>query len=830
LPEFDRGVLRAMTGPLAGLQVVDLSTTLTSATISGFLADFGADVITVEPPGGSPLRSQPAFPFWGRGKRSIALDLSASDDAAVARSLATRADVVIETFRPGVVERFGLGYDDLAPVNPRLVFASVTAFGRTGELAGAKGYEGLVMARLGGHDSMGVIIDRPGPAFCAVPYTAWSGAQSGLHGILAALVERERSGRGQRVDTTLIQGFAAHDTWNAMLGHIAKQYPQAFTQAGLADDGASVPNNSLFFRLLVALSADGRWLQFSQTTPRLFEAFMRVVGLDWMFDDPKWKTVPDFDDIDQRAEYYELLLAAVRAKTAAEWQDVFDREPDVWAEVFRHGSELLDHPQLQHDHAVLTVTDDALGSVRQPGAFVHLSTTPGVVDRPAPALDEHGDALRAEAAPAPSPVDAPLADAPLVDAPTTPPLEGVTVLELGTYYAAPYGATLLTDLGARVIKVEQLDGDPIRHIIPFPEVGGVKVLQGKESIAVDIHTDEGREIVYDLVRRADAILVSFRAGVVERLRLDPESLLTVNPDLVYLSAPGYGVDGPCGHRPAFAPTIGAGSGLAMRNIGESAPRGPNLDVDVVKPAALRVAQSAMGVGHADGFGALGVASALLLGLLGRARGAPGQALQTSMLRTMAHVLVEDMIEYDACPTRSTADIALHGLCARYRLYETGDGWVFLAAPATSEWDDLAAALAPHADLAGDPRFATEDARRSHDDALAAVLAEALRTRPADQWEADLLARDVGCLRVRRGAPDRQIFAEGGIGEEKGWITEVEHPVIGVHPRLAPLVDFSRSTTLVRPSALCGARTDAVLAELSYDTDRIDALRTAGVIL
>jgi crotonobetainyl-CoA:carnitine CoA-transferase CaiB-like acyl-CoA transferase len=808
-----------MSGPLAGLQVVDLSTTLTSATISGFLADAGADVVAVEPPGGSPLRAQPAFPFWGRGKRSIVLDLAASDDAAVARALAENADVVIETFRPGVVERFGLGYDDLAARNPRLVYLSVTAFGRTGELAGVKGYEGLVMARLGGHDSMGVIIDRPGPAFCAAPYTAWSGAHTGIQGVLAALLEREHSGVGQRVDTTLVQGFAGQDPWNAMLGHIAKQYPEAFTQAGLADDGASVPNNPLFFRLLVALSADGRWLQFSQTTPRLFEAFMRVVGLDWMFDDPRWKSVPDFDDVEQRSEYYELLLAAVRAKTAEEWQRVFDDEPDVWAEIFRHGSELLDHPQLEHDGAVITVADDALGAVRQPGPFVELRATPAVIERSAPALDEHGTAIRAEARSAHEPSSR-AGDAES----TAPPLAGVTVLELGTYFAAPYGATLLTDLGARVIKIEQLDGDPIRHIVPFPEVGGAKVLQGKESVAVDIHTDEGRAVVHDLVRGADAILVSFRAGVVERLGLDPDTLHAVNPDLVYLSAPGYGTDGPCGHRPAFAPTIGAGSGLAMRNIGGSAPEGPDLDVEVVKPVALRVAQSAMGVGHADGFSALGVASTLLLGLLARARGAGGQAMQTSMLRTMAHVLVEDMVQYDGRAERQTSDAGLHGLSARYRLYETADGWVFLAAPAESEWDDLVAALAPHVDLAADARFPADDA------ALAEVLAEVFRTHGADEWETQLLAADVGCLRVRPGAPDRQIFAEGGIGEEQGWITEVEHPVIGVHPRLAPLVDFSRSTTVARPSGLCGARTDAVLAELGYAPDRIDALRTAGVIL
>jgi crotonobetainyl-CoA:carnitine CoA-transferase CaiB-like acyl-CoA transferase len=259
----------------------------------------------------------------------------------------------------------------------------------------------------------------------------------------------------------------------------------------------------------------------------------------------------------------------------------------------------------------------------------------------------------------------------------------------------------------------------------------------------------------------------------------------------------------------------------MRNIGESAPSGPDLDVEVVKPTALRVGQSAMGVGHADGFAALGVASALLLGLLARERGAPGQAMQTSMLRTMAHVLVEDMVEYDGRPERAISDADLHGLTARYRLYEASDGWVFLAAPAPSEWDDLVAAFAQHVDLRA----------LEHDDAaLATTLEQVFRTRSAADWETDLLAHDVGCLRVRSGAPDRQLFADGGIGETKGLITEVEHPVLGMHPRLAPLVDFSRSTTLVEPSALCGARTDAVLEELGYRPDRIDALRAAGVIL
>jgi crotonobetainyl-CoA:carnitine CoA-transferase CaiB-like acyl-CoA transferase len=549
-----------------------------------------------------------------------------------------------------------------------------------------------------------------------------------------------------------------------------------------------------------------------------------VLGLEWMFDDPKWSSVPDFDDVEQRVEYFEMMLAAVRAKTAAEWQEVFDREPDVWAEIFRHGSELLDHPQMVHDRSVVTVADPERGPVVQPGPMVRLSATPGVVDRSAPTLDEHGAALRS------SPRAPSAATAPSKPADDTPPLAGVTVVELGTYYAAPYGATLLTDLGARVIKIEQLDGDPIRNIIPFPEVGAVKVLQGKEIVAADIHTDAGREIVYDLIRTADALLLSFRAGVVERLGLDPASLLAINPDLMYLSAPGYGVDGPCGHRPAFAPTIGAGSGLAFRNIGRSVPEPDDLDLEGTKLAALRISSAAMGVGHADGFSALGVASALLLGLLARERGAPGQAMQSSMLLSMAHVLVEDMVEYDGRAPMATSDPGLHGLSARYRLYETGDGWVFLAAPVASEWDDLVSALKPYVDLGADARFADEESRVAHDAELTEVLSDVFRAHAARDWETELCAVDVGCLEVRSGPPDVQLFPEGSMGRANGWITDVEHPTLGTHPRLMPLVEFSRSSTVAKPSALCGAHTDAMLTELGYDAERIAGLRASGVIL
>jgi crotonobetainyl-CoA:carnitine CoA-transferase CaiB-like acyl-CoA transferase len=169
------------------------------------------------------------------------------------------------------------------------------------------------------------------------------------------------------------------------------------------------------------------------------------------------------------------------------------------------------------------------------------------------------------------------------------------------------------------------------------------------------------------------------------------------------------------------------------------------------------------------------------------------------------------------------------MSARYRLYETSDRWVFLAAPAPSEWDDLVSALKPYVDLGADARFADEESRVAHDAELAEVLSGVFLTQAARDWETELCAVDVGCLEVRPGSPDVQLFADGGLGRTNGWIADVEHPTIGEHPRLAPLVAFSRSSTVVKPSALCGAHTDAVLGELGYDASRIAELRDAGVI-
>ena len=801
---------------LDALRVVDLSNTLIGTQMSQLLADFGADVVHVEPPGGSPLRQQPAWPFWGRGKSSLVLDLASDEDRQVARSLAGAADVVIETWRPGVAERLGLGYDELSAANPRLVYASVTGFGRDNPLSHLKAYEPIVMAKIGGLDSFEILSDRAGPSFVSTPYTAWSAGQLALQGILAALLERESSGVGQRVESTMVQGILAHDTWNFLLRAMAQRYPGAFSGGPPTNLEELVPNSLLFFRLMVGFSSDGRWLQFSQTTERLWQAFTRLTGLDAVLAEPAFDGAPTHEDPKVRVAFWEKALAAVHERTYDEWLAAFDEEPDVWAELFRSGSELLHHPQMLHDRQTVTIEDPLVGSVLQPGPMVKMDATPARIGQAAAGVDEHGDALRAEAG-ATSFIRG--AAGGTLAGPTAPPLAGVTVLELGTFYAAPFGATLLADLGARVIKIEQPDGDPMRMLMPFPEVGGIKVLQGKESVAVDMTSDEGREIVLELARRSDAVLQTFRAGVAARHGFTADDLLAVNPDLVYLNAPGYGVDGPMGHCPAFAPTMGAGAGLGYRNVGGpgNLPQGEDLSLEETKRYSMRLSGAAMSVGHADGFSALGVGTALLLGLLARRRGAPGQSMMTSMLSTMAHTLSEDMVEYNGRKEMSTPDADLLGLGARWRLYKAADGWVFLAAPDDDDWNELA-------DLFALPRVLESDER-----ALTTALEERFRAKTAAEWESDLTARDIACVEVVAGPIEEVVMLGGRLGEALGIVTDQTHPVIGDYSRLAPMVRFSRTEGVAGPAPMCGEHTDRVLAELGYDDERIGKLRESGVI-
>lgn len=819
----DRGASSRATVPLSGLLVIDVSQTLAGQQATQFLADSGADVIGVEPPGGTPTRSLAAWPALARGKRSLVLDLSRPEDAGVLDGLIAHADVLVSASGQPAAAAADLSPDRLAGLNPSLVSASLTGFGSRGPWAGLPADEGVVGAKSGLFQAKERMTGRPGPAFVSVPFAGWGGTQTLLHAILTALFERESSGRGQHVEADLYRGLSTIDTWALTTELVGRKWPDAFeTIAAYSEDGE--PQAPLLYPLLIAPTKDGRWLQFAQVQPRLFKAMMQEFGLLHLFADPKWKGLPVLPTQELRTELWEIMIGKVGERTLAEWQQVFDTNPDVSAELLRTGPEALSHPQLLHDGRTTVFQDPDLGPVRQPSTLVHDSGQPLSPPRPAPRLDEHGARARTLAhSPSSAAPPAGTASARL-------PLEGVTVVELGLMYAAPFGATLLTDLGARVIKIESLEGDGIRGILPFPGAGSLKVMQGKESIAVDLGSAEGKEIIYDLVRRADAVLQAFRAGAAERNGVDAATLKAINPDLVYVSAPGYGTGGPYGHRPAYAPSAGAAGGLALTDA--PAAMGATGSLAEIKEAAVRLnAANAVPNVQADGVAALAVATALLLGLVARARSRPAGELTTTMLATATHALLDRVVDYPERPVSPQADDDLHGYSALYRLYKASQGWVFLSAAADGQWDDLAAALdglTGKSALASDPRFGSPQARRDRDADLAATLAGVFAGRPAAEWESCLVPSGVACVAAAEASPEILLLADPDLAAE--YATTATSPVFEEHLRHSPYVRFSRSRTQAKGACGHGEHTRALLGEIGYSDETIAGLAERGVVL
>ncbi len=317
-------------GPLAGLRVADLSTTLPGAQATQFLADAGADVIVVEGPEGSPLRADPGWPGLLRGKRSIAANLGDDDDRAALDGLLRHADVMVTTMRPAAAARLGLTAERLAARYPRLVAAMITGWGARGPWAGYKGYEALIMAKTGVLHSKRQLTPGPDPAYVSVPYASYAAGQSAVQGILAALFERESSGLGQVVEANLVSGVGALDTYNWFYEMIVRRYPDAFTPLADAFDEAGRPQSRLMYALLVAVTKDRTWLQFAQTAPRLMQAWLEELGLAQEVTDPKWAGFPDLPTPELRLEWWEKMLGCVGERTLEEWEAVFARNSNVF--------------------------------------------------------------------------------------------------------------------------------------------------------------------------------------------------------------------------------------------------------------------------------------------------------------------------------------------------------------------------------------------------------------------------------------------------------------------------------------------------------------------
>lgn len=384
-----------------------------------------------------------------------------------------------------------------------------------------------------------------------------------------------------------------------------------------------------------------------------------------------------------------------------------------------------------------------------------------------------------------------------------PPLSGVRVVEVAVALAGPAAAEMLGAWGAEVVKVEPLTGDPQRGNTKNAYFGQDN--RGKRSIAVDLSTPDGKEIVLALVDRADVLVTNVRAAGMERLGLDPDTLLARNPRLVYGRISGYGSDGEAADRPGY--DIGAfwsRAGLA------AALAGPGNEPPIARPA--------MG-DHTTG---LALVAAISTALFERERSGKGRLVETSLVRSGAYVISSDLAAHAAGESPETGHRrALYN--PMLGCYQTRDGrWFFLLGlQATRHWPNVAAAVGRE-DLLDDERFADFVGLHANKDALIAILDQEFAKRDLDEWAQRFAAHDVWWDPVQ----SLDEIAADPVMRDAGIYLDTPS---GVPAIATPASVGQASGELGSDVPELGQHTEEILLELGLDWERIGALKDASVI-
>jgi len=390
-------------------------------------------------------------------------------------------------------------------------------------------------------------------------------------------------------------------------------------------------------------------------------------------------------------------------------------------------------------------------------------------------------------------------------------LAGVRVLDLTRALAGPYGSMILGDLGAEIIKIEALDARA-DAIGPYSYKGQdayfMSVNRSKKSITLDVRTDRGREILYDLVKISDVVLDNFRPGVLERLRIDYDTLKGVNPRIICCSITGFGSNGPYRNRPAYDVVIQAISG-AMSITGE--PGRP--------PVRSGIAIADQGAGMYAVHG-------ILAALYARERTGVGAKVETSLLEAMIAQLAYEAGYYFISGLVPGPVGSGHRTLALYQTFQTRDGYVAIAA--INRFPALCKALGRE-DLTEDPRFKGREIGE-HRDELLAILQEEFITRKTDEWLKLLTEADVPCGPLNtldKALSDSQVLA-------RDMVVSINHAMGGQIKQTGNPVKISATPPEVRqdflPPPTLGQHTDEVLSQLlGYSTEKIDGLRQEKVI-
>ena len=380
-----------MTLPLDGVRVVDLTQVMGGPFCTMQLGDLGADVIKVEPPGGDLSRRMGGAqlrmpgddnaPFFAlnRNKRSIVLDLTVNEDREVMRELARTADVVVESFRPGVARRLGADYETIAAINPRIIYASISGFGQTGPYADRPGFDLIAQAMSG---LMSVTGEPNGePVKCGVPIADLAVGLIATNGILAALIARGRTGRGQYIDTSLFESALAMAVWETTEYWATGHAPHAMGSA----HRLNAPYQAL-------RTADGH-VVLAALTSRQWTDLCAALGRADLATDPRFET--NATRMAHRAALAAELEVALGARTTATWVEAL-LAAGIPAGPINDLAQVFDDPHTQARRMVEEIDHPVAGRVRTLGFPLKMSDTPPRVRRAPPLLVEHSAEIRRE--------------------------------------------------------------------------------------------------------------------------------------------------------------------------------------------------------------------------------------------------------------------------------------------------------------------------------------------------------------------------------------------------------------------------------------------------
>jgi crotonobetainyl-CoA:carnitine CoA-transferase CaiB-like acyl-CoA transferase len=776
-------------GPLTGLRVIDCSWGTAGPRATGMLADYGADVIRVEPPGGDPYRDElaVAYSVFNRGKRSIVLDLRNDTDRDVLLQLIGSADVFVQSWRPGVAERLGLGYDTIRRLSPSVVCCSISGFGADGPLRALPGYEPVVHAVVG---TMGEQVGhRDGPIFEGLPFASAGAAYLALIGILAALYRQADDGTGHHVETSLLDGALAFLSmvWGDVDGAAARLttganrlVARSYLCAGDEYIGVHTGAVGAWGRLMKAVGLDDR-VSSSEN------------GLDMGIPlTPEERVIMD-------GEIHDIFASRSRR----EWEQRLT-EADVCAIPLLLPGEVFDAPQATHNGMAVEVDDLVLGAVQQVAAPLRFSAAGRRAQpAPAPASGQHTAEILAELHQLPPRAAAGSAVTAAAGNPR-PLLDGLKVLDMGAFYAGPYSSMLLADLCADVVKLEPVAGDPMRGLQRVYRSANA----GKRSIAANVKDPAAGAVLRRLIEWADVVHHNMRPGAAERLGVGYEQVASVNPDAIYAYAPGWGATGPYAGRQSFAPLLSGYVGAGFEVGGQfNAPLWP--------------------VGNEDpGNGLLGTIG-MLMALVYRQRHGGGQFVENPQLNASMALMAHVVRQADGTVLGAgRLDPPQTGVSALERLYETADGWLLLAVVREQEVDALGKALG--IDLRSGPRFATPAARRDNDYELAQVISSALATGSTATWLAAL--RNAGVAAVEPVPYNNVNFMRDPANAATGRVAACPGPDGRTVRELALLLRVSDTQAVAhRLAPGRGEHTGELLAWAGYEPEEIAELRSRSVI-